>query len=276
MSRPKPRFGYQPALDGVRGIAVALVLCFHGGFGWMPGGYVGVSVFFTLSGFLITTLALREHGATGRLDVPAFYGRRLRRLLPASVACVAGVLVIAAFGGFEGAEGLRRDAVAALLQVFNWAALTEGRSYADVIGGGARLAPLDHYWSLAIEEQFYWLWPLALLAILRLPRRGRITVVAAITILAAARGPADRVAVGFGGGVLGDARPAGRDPRRGGVGGRARRNGGRPGAVFRGGCAGWRRRACWRSSARPPTWPSDSGPAYRRAGCPCSRWRRRR
>ena len=91
MSRAKPRFGYQPALDGVRGLAVALVLCFHAGFGWMPGGYVGVSVFFTLSGFLITTLALREHGATGRLDVPAFYGRRLRRLLPASVACVEPV-----------------------------------------------------------------------------------------------------------------------------------------------------------------------------------------
>ena len=98
MSRPKPRFGYQPALDGVRGLAVALVLCFHAGFSWMPGGYVGVSVFFTLSGFLITTLAVREHGATGRLDVTAFYGRRLRRLIPASVACVAGVLVAASWG----------------------------------------------------------------------------------------------------------------------------------------------------------------------------------
>ena len=83
MSPAVREFARQPALDGVRAIAVALVLLFHQG--WMSGGYVGVSVFFTLSGYLITSLALVEHERTGRLDVGAFYGRRIKRLLPASL-----------------------------------------------------------------------------------------------------------------------------------------------------------------------------------------------
>lgn len=185
----RARFGYQPALDGVRAVAVLLVLLFHAGFGWMSGGYVGVSVFFTLSGFLITTLAVREHAATGRLDVPAFYARRLRRLLPASVVCVAGVVVAATLGAFDGAEGLRRDVVAALAQVYNWVALARDGSYAEVVGGGARFAPLDHYWSLAIEEQFYWLWPVVLLAVLRVTRPCRALLVGGLTLAAAVAAP---------------------------------------------------------------------------------------
>ena len=95
-------FCYQPALDGVRALAVAIVLVFHQG--WLDGGYVGVSVFFTLSGYLITSLALVEHDRTGRLDVGAFYGRRIRRLLPASLACLAGVVVLAWSGLFDAVE----------------------------------------------------------------------------------------------------------------------------------------------------------------------------
>ena len=143
-----------------------MVLLFHQG--WLRGGYVGVSVFFTLSGYLITSLALVEHERTGRLDVGAFYGRRLRRLLPASLACLAGVVVLAAVGLFDDVEHLRRDLWGALAQVYNWVALSGGQSYADLVGAGdGRRRRVDHYWSLAIEEQFYWVWPLVLVVVLR-------------------------------------------------------------------------------------------------------------
>ena len=181
-------FGYQPALDGVRALAVALVLVFHQG--WLDGGYVGVSVFFTLSGYLITSLALVEHDRTGRLDVGAFYGRRIRRLLPASLACLAGIVVLAWSGVFDAVEDLRRDIWAALAQVYNWVALSGGQTYADLVAGGDGVpSPLDHYWSLAIEEQFYWLWPLAMVAVLRSGRRGRVLWVGALTLAGALAAP---------------------------------------------------------------------------------------
>ncbi len=151
---------YQPALDGVRGVAVALVLLFHGGFSWMSGGYVGVSVFFTLSGFLITGLLLREHAATGRVAMGAFYTRRVRRLMPASLCCLAAICVAAAFGEFAAVTNLRRDVLAALLQVANWNALVGDNSYAELIAQNAgAIGPTDHFWSLSVEEQFYWVWP---------------------------------------------------------------------------------------------------------------------
>jgi len=173
-------FSRQPALDGVRAVAVLLVLLFHQG--WWSGGYVGVSVFFTLSGYLITSLALVEHARTGRLDVRAFYGRRIRRLLPASLACLAGVVLLAAVGTFDDVDHLRRDLWGAVGQVYNWVALGGGRSYTELVGTEIGRAPLDHYWSLAIEEQFYWVWPLVLVVVLRRPARGRIVLVAAATV----------------------------------------------------------------------------------------------
>ncbi len=195
---------YQPALDGVRAVAVVLVLLYHAGFGWMSGGYVGVSVFFTLSGFLITSLALAEHGRSGRLDVGAFYGRRLRRIVPASLVCLAGVMVAARLRQFDGITELRRDLWAALAQVYNWTLLAHGDSYASEIAKAAgQRAPLDHYWSLAIEEQFYWAWPLALLVLLRAGRRSRLVLVgvlwaafvlAAVIIAASAGGAATYLA----------------------------------------------------------------------------------
>ncbi|MBA3604489.1 MAG: acyltransferase, partial [Acidimicrobiia bacterium] len=181
---------YQPALDGLRAVSVALVLIFHAGFGWMSGGYVGVSVFFTLSGFLITTLALYEHDRRGRLDVGAFYARRLRRLLPASLLCLVGVSVAASLGLFGGATNLRGDVWAAIGQVYNWVALADGGSYADAItGGAARTAPLEHYWSLAVEEQFYWIWPLVLLALLRAGSRVRRLVLGGLVVAFALAAP---------------------------------------------------------------------------------------
>lgn len=171
-------FGHQPALDGLRGVAVSLVLAFHAGFSWMTGGYVGVSVFFTLSGYLITSLALHEWERNGRIDVVAFYSRRIRRLLPASLLCIAAVAVAGYAGAFAGVTNIRRDMWAALAQVYNWVTLAAGEDYATQMARVAgQRAPLDHYWSLAIEEQFYWLWPLALLVILRARRARRIAIV---------------------------------------------------------------------------------------------------
>ena len=175
-------FAYQPALDGVRAIAVAMVLLFHAGFGWMSGGYAGVSVFFTLSGYLITSLALVEHERAGRIGVAAFYSRRIRRLMPASLICLGAVIVAAWLDQFSGVTRLRRDLWAALLQVYNWVVLASGDSYSEQVSRAAgQRAPLDHYWSLAIEEQFYWMWPVALLVILRLTPRGRLSAVVALT-----------------------------------------------------------------------------------------------
>ncbi|HRD99921.1 MAG TPA: acyltransferase, partial [Ilumatobacteraceae bacterium] len=149
---------HQPALDGVRAVAVAVVLLFHLGLSWMPGGYLGVSVFFTLSGFLITALVVREVEHTGRVSIGAFYTRRLKRLLPASLTCLAAVSVLGAAGVWTGVANLRRDLLGALLQVANWVQLLAGESYTELQSKRAGIiSPLDHYWSLAIEEQFYWL-----------------------------------------------------------------------------------------------------------------------
>ena len=176
-------FAYQPALDGLRGLAVIAVLLFHGQVRWMRGGYVGVSVFFTLSGFLITSLLIGEHGRTGRVDAPAFYARRARRLLPASAVCLLAVSAVAALGGFDGVVHLRRDLVAAALQVFNWAKLAGGSSYADLFSqANGRVNPLDHYWSLAIEEQFYWLWPVTFAGLAALARKRRASIVAVVAV----------------------------------------------------------------------------------------------
>ena len=172
----------------MRALAVAIVLVFHQG--WLDGGYVGVSVFFTLSGYLITSLALVEHDRTGRLDVRAFYARRVRRLFPASVACLAGVVVLAWSGLFDDVEHLRRDLWAAFAQVYNWVALSSGQTYADLVAGGEGVrSPLDHYWSLAIEEQFYWVWPLAMVLVLRTGRRRRVLLVGALAVAAAVAAP---------------------------------------------------------------------------------------
>src|SRR6188508_2311997 len=102
----------EPALDGLRALAVALVLLFHGGVRWMSGGYLGVSLFFTLSGFLITRLLLGEIERTGTIRVGSFYARRARRLLPASMLCLVGVVVAARANLFVGVAHLRRDLIA--------------------------------------------------------------------------------------------------------------------------------------------------------------------
>ncbi|WP_395160276.1 acyltransferase family protein [Ilumatobacter sp.] len=168
---------YQPALDGLRAVAVAMVMCFHAGFGWMGGGYFGVSIFFTLSGFLITTLLIDERERTGALALGSFIARRAKRLLPASMACIALVSVARLMGQFDQVPGLRSQLLGATTHVFNWVKLDGDTSYTDVFTGSAVfVSPLEHYWSLAIEEQFYLLWPLTVALLARRVTRWSITL----------------------------------------------------------------------------------------------------
>jgi len=154
---------------------------FHSGYGWASGGFLGVSVFFTLSGFLITSLLVDEQRRDGRIALRSFYGRRARRLVPASVVCVA--LVVAAWPWWTDAQQSRLagDVVAALGQVANWRAAFAEVSYRDLFGQQA--GPLTHFWSLAIEEQLYLVLPLVVgFALLR----GRRCLVAVLIGLALA------------------------------------------------------------------------------------------
>lgn len=185
--------GYQPALDGVRALAVLAVLLFHAEVSWMQGGYLGVSVFFTLSGFLITSLLVVERERAGRVAIGAFYLRRARRLLPASILCVALIVVLSAVTDwFAGVAELRRQVIGALLQVANWVFLAGEGSYQELFQQSIGSAsPLEHYWSLAIEEQFYWLWPIAFtgLAAVAITRARRIVALAVITTAFAVSAP---------------------------------------------------------------------------------------
>ncbi len=191
------RFGYQPALDGLRAVAVALVLGFHLQVPHLTGGYLGVSVFFTLSGFLITQLLLSELADTGSVDIVHYLGRRARRLLPAGLLGLALVIGLSAADQFEPSRSLRRQIWAALLQVANWSDLLRGNSYTDLFSAPS---PVAHYWSLAIEEQFYWFWPLALLVIVKVIHRRRplpylelvrllVPIVGALFLIAAVSAP---------------------------------------------------------------------------------------
>jgi peptidoglycan/LPS O-acetylase OafA/YrhL len=156
-----------PALDGLRGVAVAVVLWFHAGH--LTGGYLGVDLFFTLSGYLITSLLVVEWRRTGDIRLGPFWGRRVRRLLPALVVMLVVVGLVARWQVLPAARGDLRDAgLATLAYVANWQAILGGNGYWD-----QTLTPswLEHTWSLAIEEQFYLVWPLVVLAVLSVQRR---------------------------------------------------------------------------------------------------------
>lgn len=198
-SREGGTLRYQPALDGVRAVSVIAVLLFHADVALFSGGYLGVSVFFTLSGFLITSLLVAEYDNSrigdgpGRVRLTAFYARRARRLLPASVLCIVGVAVIARVTDwFDGVTTLRRDAVGGLLQVANWVFLSGDGSYQDLLQQQTgTVSPFEHFWSLAIEEQFYWLWPVAFFGLARVARNavGRVRILTVITVAACLAAP---------------------------------------------------------------------------------------
>ncbi len=157
------RLRHEPALDGLRGLAVIAVLAFHGGH--LRGGYLGVDAFFVLSGFLITSLLLAEAGGAGRIALGPFWARRARRLLPA-LACVIGAVALYAawIAQPEELASIRGDALATLGYVANWRAIFTHNDYWAMFRSPS---PLEHTWSLAIEEQFYLIWPLVVVVLLR-------------------------------------------------------------------------------------------------------------
>jgi peptidoglycan/LPS O-acetylase OafA/YrhL len=153
---------------------VLAVLVFHAGVaagaGWLPGGFLGVDVFFVLSGYLISSLLLREFSRRGRIDLGRFYLGRARRLLPALLLVLLGTSVLALTVARDAAERFRADALASLGYVTNWWYVGHSQSYFESVG---RAPLLQHLWSLAVEEQFYLLWPLVLWVVLhRFGRRG--------------------------------------------------------------------------------------------------------
>ncbi len=186
------RLRYDPALDGIRALGVGLVLLFHGGVSWATGGFLGVSVFFTLSGFLITSLLLAEHGSTGGVRLGHFWLRRLRRLMPAALACLVLILVLTATVLHTAKGTLRGDVLSALADVANWRFYFSGQSYANLF---AVPSPVQHYWSLAIEEQFYLVFPLLVWLVLVKLRWSRGALAAVLGALLAGA-VASTVAIG--------------------------------------------------------------------------------
>ena len=179
-------FVHLPALDGLRGLAIAAVLLFHAGWRLSAGGFLGVSTFFTLSGYLITARLLHDHRQTGRIDLVAFWGRRIRRLIPAAVGAVALVVILAAWVVPAFRVNLIGDVGAALGEVANWRFWVAGRSYSALF---RQPSPLLHFWSLAIEEQFYLVFPVLAWLVLVVGRRSQRTfaaVVAAVTAVCVA------------------------------------------------------------------------------------------
>jgi peptidoglycan/LPS O-acetylase OafA/YrhL len=161
--------GYYGGLDGIRALAIGAVLLYHGGVTWAAGGFLGVEAFFVLSGFLITSLLIAEWRRSATIALRAFWARRARRLLPAlfCLVMVVGVYETASAGA-SAVPGLKGDGIATLFYYGNWHQIATQSNYFAATGP---VSPLQHTWSLAIEEQFYILWPTSLLAAIWLARR---------------------------------------------------------------------------------------------------------
>ncbi len=171
---------YRPGLDGLRALAVAGVFLYHANVSWMPGGFLGVDLFFVLSGYLITSLLLHEHSKHGSIRVGSFWGRRARRLFPAVVVVILFALLATLTIARDDLSRTRADALSALVYLTNWHEIIASHSYFNQFG---RPSLLQHLWTLAVEEQFYLLWPLILIAGLRwLTRRGVIVLTAAMAV----------------------------------------------------------------------------------------------
>jgi len=198
------RFRYEPALDGIRALAVLAIIAFHLNYVFAKGAFLGVDLFFVLSGFLITTLLVMEWHRSGAIKLGAFWGRRARRLLPALMLVL---VLVALFTRFEIAPwnraAIRGDGIASLFYVGNWRFIAEKQGYFSLF---AAPSPLRHMWSLAIEEQFYLVWPLVVFATMRLARGSLralavvcgVGVVASVAIMAALYGPGENLRAYYG------------------------------------------------------------------------------
>ncbi|MFI5261761.1 MAG: acyltransferase family protein [Candidatus Limnocylindrales bacterium] len=179
---------FRPDLEGLRGLAILLVLAFHASVPGITGGYIGVDVFFVLSGFLITGLLLRERERTGRIDLPAFYARRARRILPAAAVVLIGTLVAASIVMAPlDIPRVAGDAMAAAISAAN---LRFAATSMDYFAAGTSPSPFLHYWSLGVEEQFYLVWPALLIVAMHLgrPRLGAglaLVLLTAVSLLGA-------------------------------------------------------------------------------------------
>jgi len=165
----QPALRHEPALDGLRGLAIIAVLLYHGDLSFADGGYFGVEAFFVLSGYLITSLLLAEWTGSKAIRLGRFWARRARRLLPALFCVVAAVAIQQIIVGPNGAvPDFRMDGISTIFYFANWHEIATGTGY---FAQTAVPSPLLHTWSLAIEEQFYLVWPLLLLGILKLSNR---------------------------------------------------------------------------------------------------------
>lgn len=158
--------GHVPAIDGLRALFVLAVAAYHSRFEWIQGGFLGVSAFFTLSGFLITALLLREWTGPNGLGLRSFWARRFRRLLPAAWVTVCLVVLLGAIGAWSSSQlrQLATDVPFALAEVVNWHFVAQDRSYGASLSGPS---PIEHFWSLAVEQQFYVILPLVIAGVLR-------------------------------------------------------------------------------------------------------------
>lgn len=175
--------GHIDGLDGIRAFAVIAVVAFHLWPRGIPGGFLGVDVFFVVSGFLITTLLLREGNRTGRVDTVAFWRRRARRLLPALIVVVVVTLIVASMVSRDLLVGIDRQTLGALTFSSNWLEIRAGADYFD----SSSPVLFGPFWSLAVEEQFYLFWPLILIGVLALAHSAaaRVRIVAGIGVVSA-------------------------------------------------------------------------------------------
>ncbi|HWC09081.1 MAG TPA: acyltransferase family protein [Solirubrobacterales bacterium] len=182
ISRPADsRFPYLPGIDALRALAVLAVFFYHAGVDWMPGGFLGVDLFFVISGYLITSLLLREFRRGGHVRLGRFWLRRARRLLPAVGVMIAVTMVVGAIVDPDRVDQMRGDAIASLAYVANWHFVYADVSYFDQF---QRPSLFTHLWSLAVEEQFYLFWPLLFAAGMKLFGRTRLLLGVAAGALA--------------------------------------------------------------------------------------------
>jgi len=155
---------YEPALDGLRAISVIAVIIYHAGFTWLGGGFLGVEVFFVVSGFLITSLLIGEHRSQGSINLREFWIRRARRLLPALVAMLAVIGLWVIFFGHQHVAAFRQDALPGIFYFSNWWQIFAS----DIPYFGLANPPLlRHLWSLAVEEQWYLIWPVVAILLIK-------------------------------------------------------------------------------------------------------------